>query len=316
MIGEKQYEQVEMKHILLIVSLFIVFTSCNDLSQNSSQPTNQTAQSGTAEGQNKNQNEPNDQPQPTPEPSDPNEGQSSKESSLEQNDEPKQEDPTDEPQTVKPKGKYTILFVGRDYNDDNISEFYKHVELVKTVLFSLEPFKSYKDKIDVVVKKENDFKTDYDVIHTIINNTTTDYGRAWPNNKKSESNSKNINSAVHELGHSIGRLWDEYNPRYSYANTSPTKDGAKWAPLVGFMDIGISNTIDPISQWFVPTHNCIMGSNTGSGRFCEVCKYALAVKMSSVITGKTITMYDVATLDDVITYDTYNELKKHLNRGG
>lgn len=140
-----------MKRILLILSLFIVFTSCNDLLQNSSQPTNQTAQSESLK-------EPYDQPQIEPS----------------KDNEPKEQDVEEQkkPVTINKdeyeikeihKGgdnsltHYVIVFISDGFTKDEWNKgekkhktFYGHIDLVKTVLFGetnfkgIEPFKSYK----------------------------------------------------------------------------------------------------------------------------------------------------------------------------
>lgn len=350
-----------MKRILLILSLFIVFTSCNDLSQNSSQPTNQTAQSESLK-------EPDDQPQIEPS----------------KDNEPKEQDVEEQkkPVTINKdeyeikeihKGgdnsltHYVIVFIGDGFTKDEWNKeenkhktFYGHIDLVKTVLFGgtvdrinykgLEPFKSYKDYIDIyaiatiskgkkledryigitgvglggyekITALEDKVKQEYSVqtiniTHAVVNETVN-YGRSLLQ-RYSVSSVTNANATIHEMGHSIGGLGDEYQPNKldGLPNVSQASEqDVPWKTLNGFEGTGTVHSEHSSSFW-IPTRDCMMSQNTDAGHFCEVCKYALATRMSSVITGEDIKMYDTESLDKVKDYDTYSKLKEHLRKNG
>lgn len=350
-----------MKRILLILSLFIVFTSCNDLSQNSSQPTNQTAQSESLK-------EPDDQPQI--EPSKDNEP---KEQDVEEQKKPvtinKDEYEIKEIHKGGEKGNhYVIVFIGDGFTKDEWNKeenkhktFYGHIDLVKTVLFGgtvdrinykgIEPFKSYKDYIDIyaiatISKSKNEtylqntgtgfsdegeqkvnlllkelkeqYKVSPNVTHTLINSSSQNpYGRAFFIDK-SFSNTVNANATIHEMGHSIGGLGDEYqaNKLGDLPNVSQeSEQNVPWKALNGFGGTGTVHSAHGGSFW-IPTNSCMMSQNTDVGKFCEVCKYALATRMSSVIVEHEIKMYDTKSLDKVKNYDTYSNLKEHLRKNG
>lgn len=354
-----------MKRILLILSLFIVFTSCNDLSQNSSQPTNQTAQSESLKEQDT---------QPQPEPSKDNEP---KEQDVEEQKKPitinkNEYEITQIHKGVEQGNHYVIVFIGDGFTrnewhgneDDEIQKarsFYGHIDYVKTTLFGgkigsynfggLEPFKSYQNYIDIyavaTVSKSKEetylqntgtgfsnegeqkvnlllaelkkrYKVSPNVTHTLINSSSQNpYGRAFFVDK-SFSNTVNANATIHEMGHSIGGLGDEYqsNKLNGLPNVSQgPEQNVPWKALNGFYGISAVHSAHGGAFW-IPTHSCIMSQNTDAGHFCEVCKYALAVRMSSVIAGREIKMYDKATLDEVKNYDTYSKLKEHLKKNG
>ncbi len=90
-------------------------------------------------------------------------------------------------------------------------------------------------------------------------------------------------ASIHELGHSIGNLGDEYNVRGEKANTSKIKDNVPWKKFLGFRGIGIVHNDNQVApDNYIPTNSCIM-KTVGHPSFCEVCKHSLAVRMSSSI---------------------------------
>lgn len=87
--------------------------------------------------------------------------------------------------------------------------------------------------------------------------------------------------AIHELGHSIGNLGDEYNVKGEKPNTSEKKNDVPWKNFLGYKGIGVvHNDNQSAPDKYIPSNSCIM-KDPGHSAFCEVCKHSLAVRMSS-----------------------------------
>ena len=119
---------------------------------------------------------------------------------------------------------------------------------------------------------------------------------------------KNGETAIHELGHSIGRLGDEYRVLKETFNTSKNKENVPWKKFIGFNGIGI---VEPTTQMgqnvYIPSHSCIMNENLDSA-FCEVCKWALACRINSALYRKNHDSFYVAKsqiLSSTEKADTY-----------
>lgn len=87
--------------------------------------------------------------------------------------------------------------------------------------------------------------------------------------------------AIHELGHSIGNLGDEYNVKGEKPNTSEKKNDVPWKNFLGYKGIGVvHNDNQTAPDKYIPSNSCIM-KDPGHSAFCEVCKHSLAVRMNS-----------------------------------
>ena len=86
---------------------------------------------------------------------------------------------------------------------------------------------------------------------------------------------------VHELGHSVGKLGDEYWPSREIEYPNKTQNNNlntnKWRNYIGINNIDIYRIKDDIN-WFIPHENCMM-RNT-SNPFCSVCASVLIDEMS------------------------------------
>lgn len=87
---------------------------------------------------------------------------------------------------------------------------------------------------------------------------------------------------VHEMGHMIGDLADEYWAGPSYAtedrvNMTRESDPAKvkWSRFVGKNQVGVYEYTDGGKGWYHPGKNCKMQFLGKQNPFCEVCKEAL-----------------------------------------
>ncbi len=86
---------------------------------------------------------------------------------------------------------------------------------------------------------------------------------------------------LHELGHTIAGLGDEYWPGVSGVtetpNTTAESDPARvpWAELVGENGIGVYPLGDESTGWYKPSKDCKMQTLGKEHDFCAVCKAAL-----------------------------------------
>lgn len=95
-------------------------------------------------------------------------------------------------------------------------------------------------------------------------------------------------ASLHELGHSIAKLGDEYGKYSVSGNTSNVNDpeDVPWKDILGFRGVGITpngNAVEGATEInYIPTHSCIM-KDTGNARFCEVCKLELVRSMNRLV---------------------------------
>lgn len=128
------------------------------------------------------------------------------------------------------------------------------------------------------LKEENCPYADYSVI--IVNSDT--YGGSGGDICVASLNSSSLEMMLHELGHTVADLADEYWAGKSYAaesaNMTQESDPEKvrWARFVGKNGVGVykydqSETTD----WYRPSENCKMEFLSKNSPFCEVCKETL-----------------------------------------
>ncbi|MBN9482115.1 MAG: hypothetical protein BGO70_16215 [Bacteroidetes bacterium 43-93] len=128
----------------------------------------------------------------------------------------------------------------------------------------------------------------YDLTFTLIN--SNEYGGAGGGTDISATvNASSKEISVHETGHSLGDLQDEYWSGYGWEapnmtkETDPTK--VKWKNWIGTQNVGIYNypsTAPASTVWYRPHQNCKM-YQLGSP-FCPVCKEALITSIYKRVT--------------------------------
>ncbi len=104
------------------------------------------------------------------------------------------------------------------------------------------------------------------------------------------STDSTINETVlHEMGHTIGKLSDEYWAGQQYAHESPnmtrSKSSPPWKDLMGKNGVGVY----PYSEnpsWYKPSNNCKMQYLGKEHPFCPVCQRQLLKRMKEIISSK------------------------------
>ncbi len=87
-------------------------------------------------------------------------------------------------------------------------------------------------------------------------------------------------SLLHEFGHALANLGDEYNHPFASdaggANLDSPNESPKWESLVeqGFIGPPI-----PRSEKVIPSNNCYMNNHPTDNRWCPVCQLALMAKI-------------------------------------
>lgn len=114
-------------------------------------------------------------------------------------------------------------------------------------------------------------------------------------------------ASLHELGHSIGKLGDEYG-RYNISNNTYNvndPDQVPWKDLLGFRGVGITpngNTAEGSTEIsYIPTLSCMM-KETGFARFCEVCKLELVRNVNKLMYPSKFGDYYIASPDVTIEH--------------
>lgn len=114
-------------------------------------------------------------------------------------------------------------------------------------------------------------------------------------------------ASLHELGHSIGKLGDEYG-RYTASNNTYNAndpDQVPWKDLLGFRGVGITpngNAVEGSTEIsYIPTLSCMM-KETGFARFCEVCKLELVRNVNKLIFPSKAGNYYIAAPDVTIEH--------------
>jgi hypothetical protein len=172
----------------------------------------------------------------------------------------------------------------------------------------------YVKKSDTVEAARKNFQQVFgiDPAMTIILANSETYGGGGGNYAVASLHSTSRRIATHEIGHSLGRLADEYFWQGSEApNMTKTNNAAtvRWSSWVGFNGIGVypydasdwdgnpNQTTDP---WYRPSQNCHMRALYNS--FCAVCSSELTRIMADktepiTITNRTTSGVTVPAID-------------------
>jgi len=123
---------------------------------------------------------------------------------------------------------------------------------------------------------------DYDITYVLGNSTA--YGGCGGTYAFASLNASANEVIVHELGHSFGKLADEYWFPGSLESANKTQNSnpatIKWKNWVGLNGVGIyPYTESP--TWFRPHENCEM--RYLNQQFCSVCKEAIIEKLHSLV---------------------------------
>lgn len=123
---------------------------------------------------------------------------------------------------------------------------------------------------------------DYDDILLLVNDER--YGGSGGAIATASINSSSYEIMIHEMGHSIGALADEYwaGSQYAHecANMTMTSDPTKvpWKNLVGNGQIGVY-PYEENSNWYRPSENCKMEFLGKQYPFCKVCNREMKKKL-------------------------------------
>ncbi len=123
----------------------------------------------------------------------------------------------------------------------------------------------------------------YDYGLLLVNDTR--YGGSGGSISIASINSKSYEIMLHEMGHSIANLADEYwyaDAAYEHINMTKESDPEKvpWADLIGEDGIGVY-PYDGNSEWYRPSLNCKMEYLGKNHPFCAVCKRAIKKSLES-----------------------------------
>lgn len=123
------------------------------------------------------------------------------------------------------------------------------------------------------LKELNHIETDCDII--LVNSTTEGGTTDTRNQRCFFSIDPQVNDCfVHELGHAIANLADEYWPGWGYESANLTKESdpakVKWARFVGLNGVGVYEHKG--QGWYRPSQTCKMQILGNDHEFCEVCK--------------------------------------------
>lgn len=120
-------------------------------------------------------------------------------------------------------------------------------------------------------------EADYEVI--LVNSET--YGGSGGSICLASLNTESLEMMLHELGHTVADLADEYfagaSYAHEYANMTAESDPAKvkWARYIGKNGVGVYEYDNGGDGWYRPHENCKMRFLGKQYAFCEVCKEEL-----------------------------------------
>ncbi|MBV8328214.1 M64 family metallopeptidase [Chryseobacterium sp.] len=123
---------------------------------------------------------------------------------------------------------------------------------------------------------------DYDITYVLGN--STEYGGCGGTYAFASLNGSSNEIVVHELGHSFGKLADEY--WFAGSGESPNKTQTsnpatvKWKNWVGLNSVGVYPYTESPS-WFRPHQSCEM--RYLNQQFCSVCKEAIIERIHSLV---------------------------------
>lgn len=145
-------------------------------------------------------------------------------------------------------------------------------------------------------------KSDFEVV--IVNSET--YGGSGGTYCLASLNNESLEMMLHELGHTIANLADEYFAGASYAreyaNMTAEKDPekVKWKRFIGKNGVGVYEYDNGGDGWYRPHQNCKMRFLGQQYAFCEICKEELR---RAFCKGSTVTKLFFQTYADIL-YET------------
>ncbi|MEW4925108.1 M64 family metallopeptidase [Algibacter sp. 2305UL17-15] len=146
---------------------------------------------------------------------------------------------------------------------------------------------------------------EYDQAIIIVN--STEYGGSGGEFPMAYNGHWGAAVTIHELGHSMFDLFDEYYPGDDFANeginmtqeTSPSQ--VRWKNWVAENGIGIYQHADfdgNLKDWYRPHENCIMRTLFTNAPFCAVCQEGIIEKIHSLISPIDAILPDDNTVDN------------------
>lgn len=155
-------------------------------------------------------------------------------------------------------------------------------------------------------------KSDYEVV--IVNSQT--YGGSGGSYCLASLNNESLEMMLHELGHTIANLADEYFAGASYAReyanmtaeSDPEK--VKWKRFIGKNGIGVYEYDNGGDGWYRPHQNCKMRFLGKQYAYCEVCKEELR---RAFCKGSTVTKLFFQTYADAFNEaDTGKDMSEYF----
>ena len=190
-----------------------------------------------------------------------------------------------------PNDKADIVFMGVGYDSSQMDQFVNSIEQGTDKIFSVEPFKSNKNKFNVYYTKKflvsgfskNDvikLASDCPCTHRIVIDNRNPSDCCYTYFSGYLLTDKNGQGVVHEFGHLFGDLYDEWSLKTTYCDYSPAPNCdvagcPSWAGTPGtgcYLGCGVN-----CDNWYRPTNTCRMQNN---GPFCSVCMKQLLSVLS------------------------------------
>lgn len=139
---------------------------------------------------------------------------------------------------------------------------------------------------------------DYDKILLLVNDKR--YGGSGGDISTASINSESYEIMLHEMGHSIGMLADEYWAGEEYADEYPNMsasddpESVPWSEMIDNVEIGIYPYPEN-PEWFHPSLNCKMQYLGKDHPFCKVCRKEIKERLQDYLwkTHKIQTTYDL-----------------------
>lgn len=141
---------------------------------------------------------------------------------------------------------------------------------------------------------------DYDKVLLLVNDTR--YGGSGGEIATASINSESYEIMLHEMGHSIGLLADEYWVGDEYADEYPNMcssndpDTVPWGDLIDGNEIGIYPYPES-PKWYHPSLNCKMQYLGKTHPFCKVCSREIKEQLEEYLwkTNKIQTAYNLVS---------------------
>ncbi|MCI7124482.1 MAG: M64 family metallopeptidase [Clostridia bacterium] len=127
------------------------------------------------------------------------------------------------------------------------------------------------------IKKQFLPESDFEVI--VVNSDT--YGGSGGSICIASLNNESLEMMLHELGHTVANLADEYFAGASYAReyanmtAESNPENVKWKRFIGKNGVGVYEYDNGGDGWYRPHENCKMRFLGKQYAFCEVCKEEL-----------------------------------------